>query len=864
MTRSETFRELLTKAIYRISACESGKPIGVIQDELGYALQKRGGSAIDYWRQGNLPKSSDVEKLAREIVKRSDLGVVWLQQFLESANFPYPQGMCQELFPESGNAIPSTSVTSSAAKSGVMLPMRLYRTLVGRQALVDELITVLRDPDSRWSVGIDGIGGVGKTALALEVVVQCKKRQLFEVIVWFSLNTDSMQSVANNVPTSNRQNGDSLFEVVLNAVATQIDEGNIAHLAEHEKAKWVHALLQRQRTLLVLDDLQVAGSAQDQLVARLHSLLNPSKVLLVSRRRFVPDVYAIRLNGLDTASARLFVEQEAADRHVARIEVAHPEEINAIIDVTGGSPLAMKLIVGQLHHLPIHVILEHLQQVKPISGDANDEYTQLYHSIYTPLTSMIKDSSKRLLVTMALFFPGLSVSISIISTISSLSKDELFPALDELWRYSLIEVEGATIGGLTDTEYYLHSLTHYFVVAYLISSSDELGSYFTATIKAAMVYLLDQLTAHIQKLLPRSLRLLVIQVLTYALPHSLLWPTTKRLLVAAAPQMEQAGHRHDWILVLKQGVDQSHIQQDATTGADLQLHLGILYQLLGQYDVAAAYYEAATADFQSGGDKHKQAIATIRKAQLRRLQRHYDDARQLLEVAFALIPENDVDRALGHTVQGEIAIDNEQWQSAADNFTRALHLWKMIENQRRIAWSLTNLGIALRALGNEEEALHCYEEAIATLGFDEDPVHWATTNMNMGNVFLGQENPREALRLYTMAEPIFERTQDLLRLALIASNRGFAYRQLAQWQQAETVYLASIKLYQQIEHLELKANALDGLGLVYLGVGDYEQAIQVFKETVTLLRQLEGEPGWAYLNEEVHRHLQDATAALRL
>ncbi|MCA9971722.1 MAG: hypothetical protein KC425_15965, partial [Anaerolineales bacterium] len=71
---ADLFAHTLTEAIYHIRHREQ-KSVRMVQDELGYALGKKGGASIEHWRKGHVPaRLADVERLAREIVARSDLG----------------------------------------------------------------------------------------------------------------------------------------------------------------------------------------------------------------------------------------------------------------------------------------------------------------------------------------------------------------------------------------------------------------------------------------------------------------------------------------------------------------------------------------------------------------------------------------------------------------------------------------------------------------------------------------------------------------------------------------------------------------------------------------------------------------------
>jgi hypothetical protein len=99
MTKSEArFAQLLTEGIHRIRIREA-KTIKTVQDELGYAMGRDGGSSIEYWRKGHIPlRASEIESLAREIVKRGRLEREWLESFLRSAAYPGVMELVNDLF----------------------------------------------------------------------------------------------------------------------------------------------------------------------------------------------------------------------------------------------------------------------------------------------------------------------------------------------------------------------------------------------------------------------------------------------------------------------------------------------------------------------------------------------------------------------------------------------------------------------------------------------------------------------------------------------------------------------------------------------------------------------------------------------
>jgi hypothetical protein len=115
------FAQLLSEGIYRIRLREA-KTIEIVQDELGYALGRNGGTAVHYWRKGHIPaRQSDIAILAQEIVRRTDLGSAWLEEFLTCADFSEVEQLCQELFPESVEP-PQSQKPDRRIKAGQLAP----------------------------------------------------------------------------------------------------------------------------------------------------------------------------------------------------------------------------------------------------------------------------------------------------------------------------------------------------------------------------------------------------------------------------------------------------------------------------------------------------------------------------------------------------------------------------------------------------------------------------------------------------------------------------------------------------------------------------------------------------------------------
>ena len=218
------------------------------------------------------------------------------------------------------------------------------------------------------------------------------------------------------------------------------------------------------RVLIVLDNLETAVQPQDEIVAQLQPLLGQSKVLLTSRRRFRNHTYPIHLTGLRNEAATHLIQQCGQDKGIHHIHDAVAEELNEIIWATGGSPLAIQLVVSQLHHLTLPIILKNLREVTPLSQLTNEgEYIKFYKFIFQHSWTLLSEESKSLLVTMAQFVAANGAHFEAIQYVSELEFGLLVSCVEMLWDSSLLEIRA--VSGIGQIRYYLHPLTQNFVLS---------------------------------------------------------------------------------------------------------------------------------------------------------------------------------------------------------------------------------------------------------------------------------------------------------------------------------------------------------------------------------------------------------------
>lgn len=331
------------------------------------------------------------------------------------------------------------------------LPAPTYTRLFGANERLAALADALSDTDSRWLITVDGLGGTGKTALAREAVARALADNRFLDLVWETAQRERFawggrQKVAAPALT---------FEMLLDAIASQLGHADIRRQPLAQKEASIRYLLKDAPYLIVVDNLETAQDVQ-AMVEALWSLSNPSKILLTSRHRLTRfDLnHSIHVSTLPQEETLAFLRYHAQERGVVKIARATSAELRSIHIVTGGNPLAIKLVVGQVDRRPLDTVLTELQLAR---GSTTDLYTFIYHYSWT----LLSDPARRLLLNMA-SLPPTGGHWDDILALSGLTQSDLIAAVDELVDMSLLDVSNQP-----ERRYSIHSLTRQFILSAL-------------------------------------------------------------------------------------------------------------------------------------------------------------------------------------------------------------------------------------------------------------------------------------------------------------------------------------------------------------------------------------------------------------
>ncbi len=330
-----------------------------------------------------------------------------------------------------------------AQEREVNLPPKSYTTLFGTDDAQAELKARLLDAHSPWVVALVGIGGIGKTSLADAVTRQVIREFVFDDVIWLRIMPQTMDGRSHSP--------DHAYTTIISEIAQQLWPQAFRDISPQQQLIRVRQTLKERPFLIIIDNIETDTA---HLLAHLGDLADPSKILLTSRVRptKLAGVFNFSLDELSYADAADFIRHQARETGIYALESADDEDITAVFNMTGGNPLALKLVVSLLDILPLSQILTALS--KGQAGDVENLYKYIYWQTWQTLTSEMQ----ALLQSMPLV-SGAGATADYLQEISGLSAGQLWPAIQELRKRSLLEVRG----DINEKRYGIHRLTETFL-----------------------------------------------------------------------------------------------------------------------------------------------------------------------------------------------------------------------------------------------------------------------------------------------------------------------------------------------------------------------------------------------------------------
>src|ERR1051325_7295432 len=321
------------------------------------------------------------------------------------------------------------SLTSSGKehdKSEAMAKLPRRSFFVGREYELKTILQSWQATSRTFIIGIEGIGGIGKSALAIEISYQCIENDLFESVIWISAkeSTLTLHGIEPVIPEAK-----TLSDILI-TIGTNLGNPTIGNLSITDQIKRAYNLLARQTTLLVLDNFEsLSKNEQRDILDFLRRSPITLKVAITSRER-VSEGQIIRLQGLSFEESHALLEWDAQQKNIHLTQ----DQNKYLVELTGGLPLALLWVQGQIAVLGYSVT----QVLDKLSLDTDIPILQY---CFNHSWNLLRHSNEKKLLFILALQPE-AVSRSALKEITGIEDADQFDnAISDLLQLSLIDHE---------------------------------------------------------------------------------------------------------------------------------------------------------------------------------------------------------------------------------------------------------------------------------------------------------------------------------------------------------------------------------------------------------------------------------------
>ena len=359
--------------------------------------------------------------------------------------------------------------TNLLAQISDALPTVNNDRLFGRQEDVANISDMIIHFEQHKIIVLSGIGGIGKTAVALAVTQSVMPHFKFEQIVWIS--ADSASDVQSPFGAPSQAKG---ADFLLSLLIKNLDPDK-CDLSFEQQVECIQTKLKERPHLIALDDLNLDTDAF-QLLARLVSIAKSSKFLITSRTVApkVDLVYSHPLGPIDEKSAEdLFRWQ--FDKSCRRILLDDTDVLNKFFCLVGGHPASLRLVANQASTFSVHEVLESIENIYA------NELKVLCHTIHCPVWNQLSESAQHILEMMLLFDKGGAEQKQLFAA-NNLTNQQLWTSIQQLTEKSLLQVNHRG----TRITYSIHRVTKLFLR--MRQQENGYGPLFMRSTKSALQY----------------------------------------------------------------------------------------------------------------------------------------------------------------------------------------------------------------------------------------------------------------------------------------------------------------------------------------------------------------------------------------
>jgi len=577
---------------------------------------------------------------------------------------------------------------------------------------------------------IDGIGGIGKTVLALEAASECLRASKGEI------PADSISTFDGFIWTTAKDR-DLALNDMLDAIARTLDYPGIAQQPLEEKRESVRKLLQSKRYLLIVDNFEtVTDEAIRDFLLRLPE---PSKALITSREQKLRQAWAVSLKGLEQAEALALIRSEGRRLGLVAVETGEERVLLRLYQATGGAPLAIKWAVGQ--------IKQKGQSLDTVLATLHEATGDIFEEVFARCWSLLSDDARRILMVMPIFAASAShAAIEAASDVHHFALDEGLGQLVEMWLLEATDELEAD-----KRRYSIHPLTRAFAGARLREDVE----WEKETRKKAAEYFYNFAVKYggwgkwdTFPRLKEELANLLATVDWYYQNRE--WQKVIQLGTGMTHFLGTYGYWAELVVYGRYTLEAARYLADKRAIAWLNMNaLGMVYIKRGDYEEARACFEESLSLYEGLSDWEGLVYASRYLGIVAIEQGELDMAEEINKRALDMAKSKCTEKIILalYSNFGDLALRRGNYAEAEQWYEEARKGLERVGSRSRLSSRLVDLGIVKLRQGKVDEARDFYEKGLALSQESHRPDNIVNAKLGLAIVGEKQGNRANALKL---------------------------------------------------------------------------------------------------------------------